>query len=75
MKRSREQKRASIYGSSTTERWAVGGSDGMGATQGGALIRREAKAEVFVGPSVEGGDKEYVHVLSGKVNHVKPSFC
>lgn len=75
MKRDKEQKRSSIYGSSTTERWAVGSSAGIGSTQGSTVIRREAKAEIFVGPSVEGGDKEYVHVLSGKVNHSKPSFC
>lgn len=29
---------------------------------------------VYVGPSVEGGDKEYVKVLSGDVDPRKPSF-
>ncbi|OAB43740.1 hypothetical protein [Paenibacillus glacialis] len=34
--------------------------------EGGAL---------FIGPSVEGSDKEYVKVLSGNVNDHKPSFA
>lgn len=29
---------------------------------------------VYVGPSVEGGDKEYVKVLTGEVDWRKPSF-
>lgn len=29
---------------------------------------------VYVGPSVEGGDKEYVKVLTGDVDLRKPSF-
>lgn len=29
---------------------------------------------VYVGPSVEGGDKEYVKVLTGDVDSRKPSF-
>lgn len=29
---------------------------------------------VYVGPSVEGGDKEYVKVLTGDVDRRKPSF-
>ncbi|MNO25517.1 hypothetical protein D3C76_153570 [compost metagenome] len=28
----------------------------------------------YVGPSVEGGDKEYVKVLTGNVDSRKPSF-
>ncbi|TJY38498.1 hypothetical protein E5161_20145 [Cohnella pontilimi] len=30
---------------------------------------------VYVGPSVDGTDKEYVKVISGKVNDRKPSFA
>lgn len=30
--------------------------------------------ELFTGPSVEGTDKHYVKVLSGKVERQKPSF-
>ncbi|WNR45131.1 hypothetical protein [Paenibacillus roseipurpureus] len=30
--------------------------------------------EVFVGPSVEGNDVEYVLIASGKVSQRKPSF-
>lgn len=73
MSRNTGKKRTSAYGSAT-ERWAVGGAGGIGSTQAGTWIKREAKAGVFVGPSVEGGDKEYIHVISGKVNHQKPSF-
>lgn len=29
---------------------------------------------IYVGPSVEGGDKEYVKVLTGNVDSRKPSF-
>ncbi|MBB6020679.1 hypothetical protein HNR77_001741 [Paenibacillus sp. JGP012] len=29
---------------------------------------------IYVGPSVEGGDKEYVKVLTGDVDSRKPSF-
>lgn len=30
---------------------------------------------LFVGPSIEGSDKEYIKVLSGTVNDHKPSFA
>lgn len=30
---------------------------------------------LFIGPSVEGSDKEFVKVLSGTVNDHKPSFA
>jgi len=30
---------------------------------------------LFIGPSIEGSDKEYVKVLSGNVNDHKPSFA
>lgn len=32
-------------------------------------------SSVFIGPSVEGTDKEYVKVISGKVIDRKPSFA
>ncbi|WP_165452330.1 hypothetical protein [Paenibacillus thalictri] len=31
--------------------------------------------KVFVDPSVEGGDAEYVLIASGKVSQKKPSFA
>lgn len=31
-------------------------------------------AEIFIGPTVEGSDKEYVKVLCGDVDRRKPSF-
>lgn len=36
--------------------------------------RRANSSLTFVGPSVEGGDKEYVKVLTGDVDRRKPSF-
>ncbi|MHA0857838.1 hypothetical protein [Paenibacillus sp. CMAA1364] len=38
------------------------------------MIRNQGKV-LFVGPSVEGSDKEYVKVLSGTVYEHKPSFA
>ncbi|TVX98383.1 hypothetical protein [Paenibacillus cremeus] len=35
----------------------------------------EQAAKVFVGPSVEGGDAEYILIASGKVSQKKPSFA
>jgi hypothetical protein len=40
------------------------------------LINRDSSiGVVFIGPSVEGADKEYVKVYSGKVIDKKPSFA
>ncbi|MBE1441212.1 MULTISPECIES: hypothetical protein [unclassified Paenibacillus] len=69
MNRSAGFKRTSIYGSAAG-RWAAPGSADLGT----AREEHDAKAGVFIGPSVEGGDKEYVHVISGKVMNRKPSF-
>jgi hypothetical protein len=33
------------------------------------------RTRVFVGPSVEGMDVEYVEIVSGKVSDRKPSFA
>lgn len=33
-----------------------------------------SKGILYIGPSVEGGDKEYVKVLTGDVDLRKPSF-
>jgi hypothetical protein len=39
-------------------------------------IRRDSgMGKVFVGPTVEGIDKEYVKVLSGNVDRSRPSFA
>lgn len=35
----------------------------------------EGPAHVFIGPSLEGTDKEYVKVVSGRVTDRKPSFA
>ncbi|WP_438431310.1 hypothetical protein [Gorillibacterium sp. sgz500922] len=32
-------------------------------------------AHVFVGPSLDGADKEYVKIVSGRVTDRKPSFA
>lgn len=40
-----------------------------------ASVRKFKGNALFVGPSVEGSDKEYVKVLSGNVNDHKPSFA
>ncbi|WP_282936833.1 hypothetical protein [Paenibacillus sp. RC67] len=69
MNRSAGFKRASIYGSAAG-RWASQSSADLGTPH----EERDAKAGIFVGPSVEGGDKEYIHVISGKVLNRKPSF-
>jgi hypothetical protein len=41
--------------------------------KGNWVVRKSSG--VYIGPSVEGADKEYVKVLSGKVDHKKPSFA
>ncbi|MNP47507.1 hypothetical protein D3C76_1415640 [compost metagenome] len=38
-------------------------------------VRKFHEKVLFIGPSVEGSDKEYVKVLSGSVNDHKPSFA
>lgn len=40
----------------------------------GVVVRKD-EGTIFIGPSVEGPDREYVKVLSGKVEHKKPSFA
>ncbi|WP_058302749.1 hypothetical protein [Gorillibacterium timonense] len=35
----------------------------------------EGPAHVYIGPSLEGDDKEYVKVVSGRVTDRKPSFA
>ncbi|WP_068785888.1 hypothetical protein [Paenibacillus phocaensis] len=37
-------------------------------------LASRAKGILYTGPSVEGGDKEYVKVLTGDVDLRKPSF-
>lgn len=41
----------------------------------GGFVKRDQSTGVYIGPSVDGTDKEYVKVLSGKVVHKKPSFA
>ncbi|HUC92860.1 MAG TPA: hypothetical protein VMS09_12695 [Paenibacillus sp.] len=41
----------------------------------GKWVERDTKTGVFIGPSVEGVDKEYVKVISGKVTDRKPTFA
>lgn len=38
------------------------------------LISSRNKGILYIGPSVEGGDKEYVKVLTGDVDLRRPSF-
>lgn len=38
------------------------------------LKKNEFQGVIFVGPSLDGADKEYVKVLSGQVDRRKPSF-
>ncbi|MEF2248185.1 MULTISPECIES: hypothetical protein [unclassified Paenibacillus] len=40
-----------------------------------AFLMQSSEADVYIGPSVEGGDKEYVKVVSGKVIERRPSFA
>ena len=40
-----------------------------------AWFIKPSETNVYVGPSVEGGDKEYIKVVSGKVNERRPSFA
>ncbi|MFC0214430.1 hypothetical protein ACFFK0_18530 [Paenibacillus chartarius] len=55
----------------------------IASAQGSRLVRRKKKsfasplsaAGVFIGPSVDGSDKEFVKVLSGDVTRRKPSFA
>ncbi|BBH23615.1 hypothetical protein Back11_49600 [Paenibacillus baekrokdamisoli] len=44
-------------------------------TTGTGIKRDSSIGVVFTGPSVEGTDKEYVKVYSGKVIDKKPSFA
>ncbi|WP_168118914.1 hypothetical protein [Paenibacillus sp. HB172176] len=37
--------------------------------------RKKTKSGVYIGPSLEGTDKEYVKIISGKVSDRKPSFA
>lgn len=39
------------------------------------LPRQSKSGIVFIGPSVDGSDKEYIKVLSGEVDRRKPSFA
>lgn len=43
-------------------------------TKGRKLQSSRSKGILYIGPSVEGGDKEYVKVLTGDVDRTKPSF-
>lgn len=54
---------------------AVRGAAAHSKMAAGSLIARSASKRIFVGPSVEGGDEEYVKVASGQVNVAKPSFA
>lgn len=40
-----------------------------------AFLMHSSEADIYIGPSVEGGDKEYVKVVSGKVIERRPSFA
>ncbi|WP_178022418.1 hypothetical protein [uncultured Paenibacillus sp.] len=44
------------------------------STKGRKVHSSRSKGILFIGPSVEGGDKEYVKVLTGDVDRRKPSF-
>ncbi|MGF7030552.1 hypothetical protein J2T17_001457 [Paenibacillus mucilaginosus] len=48
-------------------------TDKRGAYQ--SVRRRSRNGIIFIGPSVEGADQEYVKVLSGEVDRKKPSFA
>ena len=37
--------------------------------------RKKTKSGVYIGPSLEGTDKEYVKIISGTVSDRKPSFA
>lgn len=39
-----------------------------------ALPKKSLNTRIFIGPSVEGADVEYVEIVSGKVSTRKPSF-
>jgi hypothetical protein len=41
----------------------------------GSILASIGSKGIFVGPSVEGGDEEFVKVASGQVNAAKPSFA
>jgi hypothetical protein len=42
---------------------------------GNVISRHPQGVRVFVGPSVEGADVEYIEIVSGKVSDRKPSFA
>ncbi|WNC13587.1 hypothetical protein [Brevibacillus brevis] len=63
---------AGVYKVSRQVRKAAGESESSLAAIAGS---RSPGAELFVGPSVEGTDKEYWKVLSGDVDGGKPSFA
>ncbi|MBB3112789.1 hypothetical protein FHS18_004891 [Paenibacillus phyllosphaerae] len=58
----------------------VSGSDRFGSLNGRHRMtghkRGEAVAQdIYIGPSEDGGDKEYIKVVSGKISVRKPSFA
>ncbi|WP_276352581.1 hypothetical protein [Cohnella caldifontis] len=66
---SRKRERAE---GSSGGRWSVRRT---GVSAKGQLLASIGSKGIFVGPSVEGGDEEYVKVVSGQVNAAKPSFA
>lgn len=54
---------------------SFGGSFGRRESQARDLVKLYRSTQVFVGPSVEGTDEEYVEIVSGKVSDRKPSFA
>lgn len=45
------------------------------SSSGAAFVRHDNSSNVYIGPSVDGTDKEYTKIISGKVSDRKPSFA
>jgi len=54
---------------------AAGSNGRFTSHRSGRWTKRDKASGVFVGPSVGGGDKKYVKVISGEVDDRKPSFA
>lgn len=60
---------------STYRRMSLSGTRGTRKEDGDSKVRYSRAGGVFIGPSIEGTDKEYVKVISGKVSDRKPTFA
>lgn len=63
------------FGSGRVRHRTVRGSNRVLISTSNGIKRDSSIGIVFTGPSVEGIDKEYVKVYSGKVIDKKPSFA